>query len=473
MSFFKIRQAGRAFPAAGEGSIAIVTALLIFAIAGLSLGVVDISRATTAKAKLQQATDAATLAAARSGAKDATTIQKVGQDFLAAQATVSGLRNIESTFTLVGDNVVGAASGFVDPVVLGLFIDGPMKVGVETEVTRASTLTTEVVLVLDTTASMSGAKLTALKAAAKDLVQKVMKGGSGQVRMAVVPFANYVNVGVSRKNEPWVKLSPAEYVQSIPASCTDNTKTVCTVPSKSYKCTTYNDGVANPNGTCWTAASGCTTTKTGTQTCKPASTVNHVFKGCVGSPAYPNNVRDNDATRRYPGFLDITCTQEFTPLTSNQGQVVSATQTLTAYENTFIPAGLAWGWNVLSRPVPITDGADYDSTGANERPRKVMVLMTDGANSMSVNASNGKHSSVGGAVPTQANQYTKELCTNIKAAKIEMFAVAFAITDPTAKALIADCATDGSHYYDATDAAALAKAFEAIGDSLQEIRIAR
>jgi len=473
MRFSKAYERVRRFFPADDGSIAIISAILVFVLAGLAFGVTDITRASVAKSRLQQATDAATLAAARSGAKDAPTLQSVGETYLLSMAKSGDVRDIKGNFVLVGENVVGTATGYVDPILLGLFLDGPMKIASETEVTREATLTTEVALVLDTTASMSGAKLTTLKAAAKDLALKLMKGGGSQVRMAVVPFANYVNVGVSRKNEPWVKMSPAEWTEVIPASCTKVKKTVCTVPSKSYKCTTYNDGVPNPNGTCWTTASGCTTTETGAETCKPASTKPHVFKGCVGSPVYPGNVRDTDPSRKYPGFLDITCAQEFTPLTSVQAQVVAATQSLTANENTYIPAGLAWGWNVLSSPVPITDGAAYDSTGENKRPRKVLVLMTDGANSMSMAASTGRHNSVGGAVPTQANQYTKELCDNIKAAKIELFAVAFEITDPTAKALIKNCATDGSHYYDATNAAALSAAFAAIGDSLQEIRIAR
>ncbi len=454
-----------------RGATAVVFALVFILLVGLVFGVLDITRTSNARRSLHDGLDAATLAAVRSGATKDADLKAAGAKFLANEIQGLGIRNLTSDFKLTGDTAVGTASGYLDPIVLGLFLAGPMKVEAETQVTRDATLSTEIVLVLDTTASMSGAKITALKAAAKDLVQKVMLGGKDKVKVGVVPFANYVNIGVKRRNEPWASV-PADYTTSDPGGvCYDNTTTTCLIPAKSYTCTVYNDGVANPNGTCWTSAQNCTTVKTGTQTCTKPSTSKYVFYGCVGSPPYPKNVRDDDSARKYPGFLNVKCTNEFTPLTSIQGTAVAATQTLTAAGDTYIPAGLAWGFNFLSPPVPMTEAQAYDATGTNQRPRKALVMMTDGANSMALNAANGSHYGVGGALPTQANQYTKELCDNIKAAKIEIFTVAFTITDPTAKALVKSCASDASHYYDATDTAALGAAFQSIADALLQMRI--
>jgi hypothetical protein len=102
-----------------------------------------------------------------------------------------------------------------------------------------------------------------------------------------------------------------------------------------------------------------------------------------------------------------------------------------------------------------------------------MVLMTDGANSMALNAGDGSHYSIGGAAPVQATQYTRELCDNIKAAKIEIFAVAFTIADPAAKTLVKYCASDSAHFYDAADTAALSEAFKSIADALQILHISK
>jgi Flp pilus assembly protein TadG len=468
---FNLLQAWRRRAPGEQGSVAIIFALVAVLLIGLTFGVLDVTRASNARRALHDALDAATLAAVRSGATKDADLESSGKKYLAADASIPGLRSITSNFKFAGAEAVAKASGYVDPILLGIFLNGPMRVEVETRVVRDMTLSTEVALVLDTTASMSGAKIDALKVAAKDLVQKVMKGADGKVKVAVVPFANYVNIGVSRRNLPWADV-PADYTTSSPGGvCTDNTKTTCSIPAKSYACTVYKDGVANPNGTCWTAAQGCTTVKTGTQTCTKPSTKTYKFYGCVGSPAYPKNVRDDDASRRYPGFLNVTCTNEFTPLTNSESAVVNATQSLTATGDTYIPAGLAWGFNMLSPATPMTEAQPYDSTGANQRPRKALVLMTDGANSMALKAADGSHYSIGGAAPTQANQYTKELCDNIKAAKIEIFSVAFTITDPAVKSLLKACASDAAHYYDAADPAALSSAFQGIADSLQQMHI--
>jgi hypothetical protein len=106
-----------------------------------------------------------------------------------------------------------------------------------------------------------------------------------------------------------------------------------------------------------------------------------------------------------------------------------------------------------------------------------MVLMTDGANSKLMNAGNGRHDV--NPTPnldspaTQANTYTAELCANIKAKNIEVFTVAFNVTDTKIKTILKGCASDDSHYFDATDTAGLLSAFQNIADALRNLYIAR
>src|SRR5690606_26047171 len=96
--------------------------------------------------------------------------------------------------------------------------------------------------------------------------------------------------------------------------------------------------------------------------------------------------------------------------------VESAIKTLKAEGATYIPAGLAWGWNLLSPGAPFTEGAAYDP--ANRKPRKALVLMTDGANTLEPKA-DGSH---GSKTPSPlADKYTAELCENIKKQKIEVY----------------------------------------------------
>ena len=58
----------------------------------------------------------------------------------------------------------------------------------------------DVVLVLDTTGSMAGTKMTALQSSANLLIDTLDGGGGSQVQMGVVPFAAYVNVGLNNRN---------------------------------------------------------------------------------------------------------------------------------------------------------------------------------------------------------------------------------------------------------------------------------
>lgn len=69
--------------------------------------------------------------------------------------------------------------------------------------------------------------------------------------------------------------------------------------------------------------------------------------------------------------------------------MTSAINALVADGNTVIPAGLLWGWRVLSQTVPFTQGAPYD----DEKWIKALVLLTDGENMVS-GGSNGFNESV-------------------------------------------------------------------------------
>ena len=136
---------------------------------------------------------------------------------------------------------------------------------------------------------------------------------------------------------------------------------------------------------------------------------------------------------------------------------------------------------MLSPAQPMTEGGAYDTAGPNRKPRKVLILMTDGANTKLMRATGaaatlGMHdiSPVSPARAVQADTYTAELCTNIKAQKIEVYAVAFDIgTDVIARNMVKACATDDKHFYDAADSAALTAAFAAIAASLQALHLTK
>ena len=64
----------------------------------------------------------------------------------------------------------------------------------------------ELVLVLDTTGSMKGSKLTAMKSAAKKMVETLFDGKSTSdtQKVAVVPYSVTVNIGSHKLNSGWL-----------------------------------------------------------------------------------------------------------------------------------------------------------------------------------------------------------------------------------------------------------------------------
>jgi hypothetical protein len=68
----------------------------------------------------------------------------------------------------------------------------------------------EVAQVLDVTNSMAGSKIDALKSSANGLIDKAFAGEGSRdtINVALVPFADYVNVGMENRNEPWISVPP-------------------------------------------------------------------------------------------------------------------------------------------------------------------------------------------------------------------------------------------------------------------------
>lgn len=486
-----IRRKLALFAADNRGATAVMFGLLAIPLALIALGAIDLSRQGVLRQQMQEALDASALLVARSTAKTDADIDKVGDAAFAEELGAIQVNSPLSTFKSQPENgIEGTATGSLNPLILGMIGIGQLRVEVTTEVKRAQGTPVELVLVLDTTLSMAdqpklnSTPMTDLKAAATKLVNDLHKNAEGaNLKIGVVPFGQYVNVGISRRNEPYMDTKADHFVETPapdPPQCeTVTTSTSRTCEKQDYACT--RDG--RP-AICQKDVNCVETTKDikPKQVCKGKSRRDFNFYGCAGSPAHPQNVSDSDVSRRYPGLLTVRCNSEITLLTANKAPVLAAINALIAKDETYIPAGLAWGFNMLSKAQPLTDAQAYNSTGENRQPRKALVLMTDGANTITIQPATEDMGGYGyrhdkgagsGINLKQANDYTLELCTNIKAEKIEVFTVAFQVDDGAAKELLQKCATDGEHYFDATNALKLQAAFASIANSLRNLYIAK
>ena len=190
-----------------RGNVAMLFGLSMPVLILMVFGGVDIHRLSTVRVNLQDALDAATLAAARSPYTADADLQRVG--LAALKANLKSYPNVtleedQTSFTLSGDDVVVAnarvqvktlvANIFLPPY--GQLMDDYLPVGSHSEVDRSSR-NIEVALVMDVTGSMAGQRIIDLRAAAKDLVDIIVQPVQTPYysKMALVPYSMGVNVG--------------------------------------------------------------------------------------------------------------------------------------------------------------------------------------------------------------------------------------------------------------------------------------
>ncbi len=395
-----------------------LTALPLLLGAGVA---VDMVRANQAQVLLQSAVDAAALSAAANNqlVLDEAAIAN-GFYKKSVADTVNDFVNASDVSKLVdiGDGAqtsVDVKDGSLKVRLTGKMQTSLMKLaGISSLDIEAvaevglSSQALEVVLVLDNTGSMSGQKLKDLKSAALGLVGTLhdKNGGQNYLKIGVVPYSEYVNVGTNPTGGGWL------------------------------------DNKVIPENSEW--------------------------KGCVGSRTGEAEASAGmDGTSKYPMVGGVNCATELLPLTTDRQAVESKINSLVAKGFTYIPSGLLWGWHVLTEDAPYKEGMEQEKL-EEMGGSKAMVLMTDGANTISSNgALHNKYES------GPANTLTSQLCANAKAAKIKIFTVAFQVDNDEIKSLLKACATSPEMAFDAGNSSELGVAFAQIGGKLADLYLTK
>jgi Flp pilus assembly protein TadG len=473
----------KAFCSNRSGNYAAILAIATLPLL-LAVGVAtDYSRHVSAQKHLQELADAASLALAGSDEKSEEKLRKLANKIILSNRSSARIENVKIVDLDTDDNWVDLRlSGDIQTTFMNLANIQTLDVGASALAERAVTGSVEVALVLDNTASMSfDDKIVTLRDAATNLVEELFGAEDADVRVGLVPYAEQINVGTANRNASWLSV-PNDYSTVTPA-----TEGEWYQPQKrTDTCKKWREA-----GSRQVEKDGVWVTETWGRSCsewemvddgpkkwragRAAYTTRYKWYGCIGSRI--NNGKlvldDQSPTIKYPGFVKTskTCLTEVLPLTDEETTVTTAIEAMATARDTYIPAGVIWGVNVLSPGEPFTEGAAYDAN--NKKPRKVMVLMTDGLNTRRVNMSNGDYTSANSAQRLQTNTDTKTACDYAKSRKIEIFAVAFKVDDVNAKSMLQYCANSAEHYYDASDPEKLLTAFEGIGRSLRQVRLAR
>ncbi len=446
-----------------RGSIGIGMALGLTAMMGAVSGTLDYSRMTNVRASLAAAVDAAALAGAQAPAADLTRTAR--QVFDANFREQSAVTAFSATLVTAGDvtSVRVEATATVRMTLAQAIGYTTAPVRSFSEVTVGNDSDVQMALVLDVTLSMAGTKMDSLKSAATDMVNTLFDKlkRSNQIKMAVVPFAEYVNVGKSNRNRPWIDVPPdSSTTQQACWQTRDVTRTYnCRMQFHSW--TDWVDGVATPRSGTWQVCDRDYGPYY--QTCQNQTNTS-TWNGCVGSRNYPLNVKDdNYLVTRAPGVMNVGCPSQLTELTPSRPTVLSAIAALTPGGNTYIPSGLTWGWATLSSATPFSE-----PNGGGRKTQDYLVLMTDGANTMS--PTYPKHDDWNA---TLSDNLTSELCTNIKAAGITLFTISFDINSAIVRNQLRNCASSADKFFEATNLIQLNQAFNGITNQISDLRITK
>lgn len=462
----KVKASAPSFADDQRGAVAILFAMSLMALL-LTIGVaVDLGRSQSVQAAIQNDLDAALLGAAS---------QSMEPDEVKAAAKRFFNDNWRAKHGVDGEVLIDVSMSAERIVQGNISVDVPtsfmalagfknVKVRASSEIELASE-NLELALVLDVTESMMGAKIDALKSSAKALIDGAYAGPDAKdhVKIAIVPFGDHVNVGDANRNAPWmsVPLNSSEEKEH----CYDTQDVIGTSNCRDETFTGDRDGVPfTYTSTVCDYQYGPTYNKCTTYT------ESQTWYGCAASRAYPLDTKDESWGTPVPGAMNVFCGTPLMTLSDDQEALKTYIDNLSVSGNTYIPAGLFWGWTTLSKEAPFEDAVGYGEKVDGMPVQKVMVLMTDGANTRSAYYAGNNHYA---GDKVEANKITSELCTNIKDRGIVIYTVAFDVTDTEIKDILEQCATSPSKFYDADDSEELHTAFANIGSNLTPLRIAR
>jgi Mg-chelatase subunit ChlD len=469
-----------------SGNVSLFFALSLTSIMAASGVAMDYSKSSNARSALISATDAAALAGARTRG-DATARQAAAQQAFEANLNAAGYsgnvvpiyRNIATNGNSTGYRVEASASV---RSWFGTFTGSTTQpIATAAQASTGADDPAEIVFVLDTTDSMEGDRITSLKSATNSILDEINRRSPrpGMIKVGVVPFSQYVNVGMSNRNQPWLDVR-SDYQEPVVTTCSMQR---VVVGEQNCRMESYPATPATPAYTCVRdgrnrTCPGTPATPAGSyRACDPVYSANLQnvctqsggnmvrWDGCVGSRAYPLETSDSRYDVKIPGIMGISCGTPIQNLTTDISTVRNTVNSLTTMGETYLPAGLIWGWRMLSPGEPLNAAP---TTGSGTR--KFMILVTDGRNTKSPNYPMHE-----GSDSNQADQLTRETCTNIsreRANPIQVSTIAFEMDGTDAKLILQECARlTGGQFHDAANAARLRESLGAVIESVFTVKL--
>jgi Flp pilus assembly protein TadG len=407
-----------------RGAVAIVFAFLVVTLGTFVGGAVDFARFYQMKSAYRDAIDVAALAAAR-------VKQTGGDDEAAIAAANSYLNQVKIRFPAEGSaKVTMKDDGRTVEVTTTLKMSTYFLRLIRMDVMPLSLSTTaqygvgpdvELSMMLDTTGSMSGAKLDALKVAVEDLIDIVVRDdrGGAKSRVGMAPFSNSIKLKTKH----------------------------------------FRTATGQKKG------KGCVVERGGADAYTDAGPAPGRFLAALEDAA---------------PTADCNGGAEVFPLSDKKGELKKMVRAMSAGGSTAGHLGIAWAWYLLSpewsklydadehghddesasRPAPYDDLTKKNDAGV-PKLRKIAVLMTDGEFNTQY---------IGPDSTTQARQ----ICVEMKKTGIEVFTIGFEVgSNPTVIETLRKCATRDANFYNVSDTDSLKRAFRDIAFKSSPLRLAK
>lgn len=495
-----------------RGAIAPVFAMMALPMTMVAGFSIDLSRAYMGHAKLQQAVDATALALAHQPVgTPLATLTTQAQTWINADLHDTDLALPATVNVTLSNGQLVLDAKTHEPAILSSLV-GLNQFNMDASATTKWGLNhVEVALVLDNTGSMSqNNKLPTLTSSAQSLVSTLLAQAGADpnaVKISIVPFSMTVNVGSQYQGASWITgVMPSAYGSDIFTTANTNRFTMFSQLGKTWGgCVESRPMPYDVQDTAPTSATPATMfvpyfAPDEPDTPSSGSTAfynNYLADGLSGSPTwqqrqgnvakYHGTVKSgSNGSTGYAYGPNAGCAlAPLLRLTNSSSALNTELGKMVAVGDTNLDIGLQWGWLTLSPNAPFSDGVAYNTPNTN----KIIVFLTDGWNEDTVNSDSDTsfYSGIGyiwqnrigvTSTSTQAQRNTALdnrtalICSNIKADGITVYTVRIDVSGQS-PAVLQNCATSPSDFYDVPNVANLPAAFQQIAGQIGKLRIAQ
>ena len=312
----------------------------------------------------------------------------------------------------------------------------------------------EVAMMLDLTGSMKKSgnndKLGDLQSAARNAVDALLAGNrNDRVRVALVPYANSVNVGSSiARQAVYVEKNTQDRAErqisnTDPLAVTASGRPDNCATERRYQAYRYSDvgpGVAMVNRDFF------------------------LTDFADGNAGFGKSVRCPIAA--------------VVPLTSDIDKLKDTIGSFVADGGTGGHIGVQWTWYMLSEKWKSVVGSDAAAGPYNDaKIAKYAILMTDGEFNLEFAGATEAKRAYGDAAAGRSIPHAKRLCQEMRNVGITVFTIGFQLPNQSARDLMAACATPDTggikHYFDTSSGAELDQAFREIVRNIENLALTK